>query len=108
MLVSSLFIADIISSLPREDQKSQYWCPLKYWEIIADNLSKAGWSWGCISSTDHEGRQFWVVTAEREDAGRFVVRVPMKNLRRFCNLKLVRNWLDPGVFPQVKTGSLTD
>jgi hypothetical protein len=30
------------------------------WEIIADNLSKAGWSWGCISSTDHEGRQFWV------------------------------------------------
>jgi hypothetical protein len=33
---------------------------MKYWEIIADNLSKAGWSWGCISSTDHEGRQFWV------------------------------------------------
>jgi hypothetical protein len=22
---------------------------MKYWEIIADNLSKAGWSWGCIS-----------------------------------------------------------
>jgi hypothetical protein len=21
---------------------------VKYWEIIADNLSKAGWSWGCI------------------------------------------------------------
>ena len=20
---------------------------IKYWEIIADNLSKAGWSWGC-------------------------------------------------------------
>jgi hypothetical protein len=20
-----------------------------YWEIIADNLSKAGWSWGCVS-----------------------------------------------------------
>jgi hypothetical protein len=20
--------------------------PVKYWEIIADNLSKAGWSWG--------------------------------------------------------------
>ena len=28
---------------------------------------------GCISSTDHEGRQFWVVAAEREDAGRFIV-----------------------------------
>jgi hypothetical protein len=22
---------------------------VKYWEIIADNLSKAGWSWGCVS-----------------------------------------------------------
>jgi hypothetical protein len=20
----------------------------KYWEIIADNLSRAGWSWGCV------------------------------------------------------------
>ena len=25
----------------------------------------------CISSTDHNGRQFWVVAAAREDAGRF-------------------------------------
>ena len=46
---------------------------MKYWEIIADNLSKTGWSYGCISSTDHEGRQFWVVAAERIDTGRFVV-----------------------------------
>ena len=23
---------------------------MKYWEIIADNLSKAGWSWGCVSA----------------------------------------------------------
>ncbi len=23
---------------------------VKYWEIIGDNLSKAGWSWGCISA----------------------------------------------------------
>jgi hypothetical protein len=22
---------------------------VKYWEIIADNLSKAGWSWSCVS-----------------------------------------------------------
>jgi hypothetical protein len=21
---------------------------MKYWEIIANNLSKAGWSWGCV------------------------------------------------------------
>jgi hypothetical protein len=23
---------------------------VKYWEIIADNLSKAGWSWGCVAT----------------------------------------------------------
>ena len=46
---------------------------MKYWEVITDNLSKAKWSWGCISSTDHEGRQFWVAAAERSDAGRFIV-----------------------------------
>jgi len=25
-------------------------------EIIADNLSKAGWSWGCVSAVDSGGR----------------------------------------------------
>jgi hypothetical protein len=30
---------------------------MKYWEVIADNLSKAGWSWGCVSAIDSEGRQ---------------------------------------------------
>jgi predicted RNA-binding Zn-ribbon protein involved in translation (DUF1610 family) len=25
---------------------------MKYWEIITDNLKKAGWRYGCISSTD--------------------------------------------------------
>ena len=47
---------------------------MKYSEIIADNLKKAGWNCGSISSTDDEGQQFWVVAAEREDAGRFVVQ----------------------------------
>jgi hypothetical protein len=30
---------------------------LKYWEIIADNLSKADWSWGCVSGVDSNGYQ---------------------------------------------------
>jgi len=47
---------------------------VKYWEIIIENLRNAGWNCGCISSTDHDGRQFWVVAAEREDAGRVIVR----------------------------------
>jgi hypothetical protein len=29
---------------------------VKYWEIIANNLSKAGWSWGCVSAIDSNGR----------------------------------------------------
>jgi hypothetical protein len=30
---------------------------VKNWEIIADNLSKAGWSWGWISAIDPNGRR---------------------------------------------------
>ena len=29
---------------------------VKYWEIIADNFSKAGWDWGCVSAVDSRGR----------------------------------------------------
>jgi hypothetical protein len=47
---------------------------VKDWEMIADNLSKAGWNCGCISSTDDKGRQFWVAAAERVGLGRFIVR----------------------------------
>jgi len=32
-------------------------------EIIADNLSKAGWSWGCASAVDSQGRTIWIVDA---------------------------------------------
>jgi hypothetical protein len=53
-------------------------------EITADNLSKAGWTSGCISSTDRNGRQFWVV--EREDAGHFIVRADEK-LTTFLELE---------------------
>jgi hypothetical protein len=46
---------------------------MKYWEIIADNLSKAGWSWGCVSAMDASGRIIWVANAHRGDGKRFVV-----------------------------------
>jgi hypothetical protein len=36
-------------------------------EIIADNLSKAGWSWGCVSALDLNGRTFFVADAHRDD-----------------------------------------
>jgi len=38
---------------------------VKYWEIIADNLSKAGWSWGCVSALDSKGRTIWIADAHR-------------------------------------------
>jgi hypothetical protein len=47
---------------------------VKYWEIIADNLHKAGWSLGWVSALDLEGRTIWIVDAHRDDGKRFVVR----------------------------------
>jgi hypothetical protein len=46
----------------------------RYWEIIADNLSKAGWSWGCVSAIDARGRTIWIADAHSDDGKRFVVR----------------------------------
>jgi len=37
------------------------------WELIADGVSKAGWSWGYVSALDHEGRTIWVADAHRGD-----------------------------------------
>ncbi|HEU5247122.1 MAG TPA: hypothetical protein VFU09_08545 [Candidatus Udaeobacter sp.] len=45
---------------------------MKYWEIIADNLKKAGWSWGCVSAVDSSGRTLFIADAHR-DGKRFVV-----------------------------------
>jgi hypothetical protein len=38
---------------------------MKYWEIIADNLSKAGWSLGWVSAIDAQGRTIWIVGAQK-------------------------------------------
>jgi hypothetical protein len=35
--------------------------------VIADNLSKAGWSWGCVSAVDSRGRTIWIADAHRDD-----------------------------------------
>jgi len=63
---------------------------MKYWEIIADNLSKAGWSWGCISAIDREGRTIWIADAHRDDGRRFVVRADQK-LTAFLELERAIN-----------------
>jgi hypothetical protein len=46
---------------------------MKYWEIIADKLSKSGWSWGCVSAIDSNGRKtIFIADAHRDDGKRFV------------------------------------
>ena len=46
---------------------------MKDWEIIADNLSKAGWSYGYVSALDRQGGTIWIADAHR-DGKRFIVR----------------------------------
>ena len=38
---------------------------VKYWEIIADKLSKAGWSWGCVLAVESSGQTIFVADAYR-------------------------------------------
>jgi hypothetical protein len=59
---------------------------VKHWEIIADNLSKAGWSLGWVSAVDSEGRTIWIADAHRGDGKRFVVRADEK-LTAFMELQ---------------------
>jgi hypothetical protein len=56
-------------------------------ETIADNLSKADWSWGCVAAVDSRGRTIWIADAHR-DGKRFVVRADEK-LTAFLELERV-------------------
>jgi len=53
---------------------------VKYWEIIANNIKKRGWSLGYVSAIDSHGRTIWIVDAHRGDGKRFVVRADQKGL----------------------------
>jgi hypothetical protein len=54
--------------------------------IIAGNLSKAGWSWDCISAVDSDGRAIFVADAHRDDGKRYVVHADEK-LTAFVELE---------------------
>ena len=87
---------------------------MKCWEIIADNLSKAGWSWGCVSAVDSSGRTIWIVDAHRDDGKRFIVHADEKLTafwslkRRFEPLRIVltswRNFLQDFETPRSESG----
>ncbi len=51
---------------------------VKYWEIIADDLKKRGWSYGYVSVVDSQGRTIWIADAHRGDGKRFVVHADEK------------------------------
>jgi hypothetical protein len=63
-------------------------CVQRYWETIRDNLSKAGWSWGCVATVNREGRTIFVADAHHDDGKRFVVHAEEK-LTEFLELERV-------------------
>ena len=68
---------------------------MKYWEIIADNFSEAGGSWGCVAAIDSNGRTIWIADAYRDNKRRFVVRADQK-LTAFVELEsLTRDCDEP-------------
>src|SRR4029453_5981052 len=50
----------------------------EYWKLVADNLSKARWSWGCVSAIDSCRRTIFVADAHRGDGKRYVVHADEK------------------------------
>ena len=54
--------------------------------IIADNLSKAGWSLGWVSVADANGRTIWIADAHRDNGKRFVAHADEK-LTAFLELE---------------------
>jgi hypothetical protein len=59
---------------------------VKSWERIADNLAKAGWTSGCVSALDSNGRTIWIADAHRGNGKRFVARSDEK-LAAFLELE---------------------
>jgi hypothetical protein len=60
---------------------------VKYWQIIPDNLSASGWSWGCVSAIDSNGRTI-VADTHRDNGKRFIVTADEK-LTAFLELQRV-------------------
>jgi len=59
---------------------------VKECEIIADNLSKAGLSWGCVSTINSSGQTIFVADAHRDDGKRFIVHADDKLSRKVFDL----------------------
>jgi hypothetical protein len=69
-----------------DGRKPQDRINVKFWEVIADNLSKAGWSWGCVATVDSNGETIFVADAHRDDGKHFVARAD-ERLTAFLELE---------------------
>jgi hypothetical protein len=59
---------------------------VKYWEIIARNIKKRGWSLGYVPAIDSNRHTIWIADAHRDDGKRFVVHADEK-LTAFVELE---------------------
>jgi hypothetical protein len=59
---------------------------MERWQRIADNLSKAGFSWGCVATINSSGQTIFVADAHRDDGNRFIVHADDK-LSAFIELE---------------------
>jgi hypothetical protein len=49
-----------------------------YWEIIADELTREGWTWGTVFYFTGGARKMHVADAHRDDGRRFIVHAESK------------------------------
>jgi hypothetical protein len=84
--ISSPLALDCMGNSPNNQNRGNR---MRHWEIIADNLSKAGFSWGCSSEIDvTTGRVLFTADANRNDGKRFTVIADDK-LAAFLELERV-------------------
>ena len=71
---------------------------VNYWEIIADNLKKRGWSWGWVSALDCEGRTIWIVDAHLPEIWIVIVAIRIVErviLQLFCGRRQIYDFQPP-------------
>jgi hypothetical protein len=92
--LDALFCAPIRLSKNCAKKSSRESTPREGLAIIADNLSKAGWSLGWVSAIDCEGRTIWIADAHRGDGKRFVVGAAPRIIARLPATILQKNLAD--------------
>jgi hypothetical protein len=59
---------------------------VRHWQAVAEELSRAGFSWGCASEIDPAGRVIFTAEAYSHDGRRFIVLSDQK-LTAFLELE---------------------